>query len=94
MMENFGGCPWLMKSDKSLEVGSLLEEDFSVLKEKCKARILQKKEKRKEKMKFCNQCSQNDHCGKRCMALQITENGVYYGLDPICPSIAQETLAV
>lgn len=45
-------------------------------------------------MKFCDQCSQNDHCGKGCMALQITENGVYYGLDPICPSIAQETLAV
>lgn len=49
MMENFGGCPWLMKSDKSLEVGSLLEEDFSVLKEKCETKILQKKEKRKEK---------------------------------------------
>lgn len=83
-----GGCPWLMKSDKSLEVGSLLEEDFIDLERKCKTKILQKKAKRREKMKYCNQCSQNDRCGKGCMALQMTKNGVYYGLDPICPKIA------
>lgn len=83
-----GACPWLMKSDKSLEVGSLLEEDFVDLENKCKIKILQKKAKRREKMSFCNQCSQKEQCGKGCLALQKTDEGVYYGLDPICPEIA------
>ena len=83
-----GGCPWLMKSDKDSEVGSLLEEDFILLEEKCKTKILQKKAKRQEKMRYCEHCSQNDQCGKGCMALQITKDNIYYGLDPICPKIA------
>ena len=83
-----GGCPWLMKSDKSLEVGSLLENDFLELEEECKNKILQKKAKRREKMSYCKQCSQIDQCGKGCMALQLNQNDVYYGLDPICPKIA------
>lgn len=83
-----GGCPWLMKSDKSLEVGSLLEEDFIELQKKCKVKIFQKKAERREKMSYCDQCSQKEQCGKGCLALQKTEDGVYYGLDPICPEIA------
>lgn len=83
-----GACPWLMKSDKSLEVGSLLDTDFTELERRCKHKILEKKAKRLEKMSFCNQCSQNNLCGKGCMALQITKQGVYSGLDPICPRIA------
>lgn len=85
---NLGACPWLMKSDKSLEVGSLLEEDFVELEKKCKVKIFQKKAKRREKMSFCNQCGQKEQCGKGCLALQKTEDGLYYGLDPICPEIA------
>ena len=83
-----GGCPWLMKSDKSLQVGSLLEEDFCELEIKCKRKILQKKAKRIEEMRFCDKCDKNDYCGRGCMALQNTKKGVYYGLDPICPEIA------
>lgn len=83
-----GGCPWLMKSDKSLEVGSLLEKDFIELEEECKNKILQKKAKRREKMRYCAECSKIEQCGRGCMALQLNQNDIYNGLDPICPQIA------
>lgn len=83
-----GACPWLMKSEDGFVAGSLLEADFVVLKEKCQNIIRQKKEKRREKMKFCKECAQNDMCGKGCLALQIRDNSLYYNaLDPICPAL-------
>ena len=82
-----GGCPWLMKSDDEFNCGSLLEEDFLILKKKCQDKIKQKKEERKEKLSFCNKCSRKQECGKGCPALQIKDNKLYYALDPICPSL-------
>ena len=82
-----GGCPWLMKSKDSNSFGSLLEEDFLKLKEKCQKEIMRKKEERKEKLSFCNKCSMKQDCGRGCMALQITDNKIYYALDPICPNL-------
>ena len=82
-----GGCPWLMKSEQGFDVGSLLEEDFSTLKTKCQKEIKQKNEKRKEKMSLCKECSKKQECGRGCPALQISDNKLYYGLDPICPNL-------
>ena len=82
-----GGCPWLMKSEQGFDVGSLLEEDFSTLKTKCQKEIKQKNEKRKEKMSLCKECSKKQECGRGCPGLQINDNKLYYGLDPICPSL-------
>ena len=82
-----GGCPWLMKSEQGFEVGSLLEEDFLTLKTKCQNEIKQKNEERKEKMSLCKKCSKKQECGRGCPALQISDNKLYYGLDPICPNL-------
>ena len=57
-----GGCPWLMKSEQGFDVGSLLEEDFLTLKTKCQNEIKRKKEKRKEKMSLCKECSKKQEC--------------------------------
>ena len=82
-----GGCPWLMKSADGFSSGSLLEEDFLVLKQKCQDEIRRKKEERKEKLSFCNECSRKQDCGRGCPGLQIKDNKLYYGLDPICPNL-------
>ena len=76
-----------MKSEQGFEVGSLLEEDFLTLKTKCQKEIKQKNEKRKEKMSLCKECSKKQECGRGCPGLQINDNKLYYGLDPICPSL-------
>lgn len=82
-----GGCPWLMKSDDGFNSGSLLEEDFLVVKQRCQEEIKRKKEERKEKLSFCNECSKKQECGRGCPALQIRNNKLYYALDPICPNL-------
>lgn len=82
-----GSCPWLMKSDDEFNSGSLLEEDFLILKEKCKKEIVRKKAERIEKVRYCKDCSKNQECGRGCPALQIRDNKLYYGLDPICPNL-------
>lgn len=82
-----GGCPWLMKSEEAIDYGSLLKEDFLTLKEKCQKEIKRKKEERKEKLSFCNECSRKQDCGRGCPALQIVDNKLYYALDPICPNL-------
>ena len=82
-----GGCPWLMKSEQGFEVCSLLEEDFLTLKTKCQKEIRRKNEERKEKMSLCKECSKKQECGRGCPGLQINDNKLYYGLDPICPSL-------
>lgn len=82
-----GGCPWLMKSDDGFNSGSLLEEDFLVVKKRCQEEIKRKKEERKEKLSFCNECSKKQECGRGCPALQIRNNKLYYALDPICPNL-------
>ena len=82
-----GGCPWLMKSEQGFDVGSLLEEDFLVLKSRCQNEIKRKNEERKEKMSLCKECSKKQECGRGCPALQINDNKLYYGLDSICPNL-------
>lgn len=82
-----GGCPWLMKSADGFSVGSLLEKDFLLLKQKCQDEIRRKKEERKEKLSFCNECARKQDCGRGCPGLQIKNNKLYYGLDPICPNL-------
>ena len=84
-----GTCPWLMKSEEGFTVGSLLEEDFVELKNRCQTKMKEKLTKREENMKFCEDCSKKTECGKGCMALQINEKGLYLGLDPICPRLAK-----
>lgn len=79
-----------MKSEDGFNSGSLLEEDFLILKNKCQEEIKRKKEKRKEKLSFCNECNRKQDCGRGCMALQIKDNKVYYDLDPICPNLHQD----
>lgn len=85
-----GACPWLMKSEEGFTVGSLLENDFIELRNKCQLEMKEKLAKRREKIKFCELCSQKEECGRGCMALQINQKGVYSGLDPICPVLEKQ----
>lgn len=87
---NLGACPWLMKSDNGFEVGSLLKDDFRILEKKCQDEIKRKIKERREKMSFCGNCAYGETCRRGCMALQLNENNVHYGLDPICPILQKE----
>lgn len=88
-----GACPWLMKSEHGFTVGSLLEDNFLVLKEKCQSKMKQKIKERRENISFCQECSHQLDCGKGCVALQSNENGLYLGLDPICPEWGKRKVA-
>lgn len=85
-----GACPWLMKSENKFDVGSLLDEDFVILKEQCVNKMKEKIEKRKNSIEFCRKCSYNSSCKKGCVALQINDKDELNGLDPICPKLHQE----
>ena len=69
------------------ELKELNIEGFLLLKQKCQEEIRRKKEERKEKLSFCNECTRKQDCGRGCPGLQIKNNKLYYGLDPICPNL-------
>lgn len=85
---NLGACPWLMKSEFGFEVGSLLEEDFVSLKEKCVEKMKSVIQSRKQNIEYCKSCKNEKYCGKGCVALQVNINNNYNGVDPICPRIS------
>lgn len=88
-----GACPWLMKSEHGFTSGSLLEEDFLTVKERCQIKMKQKIKERRENISFCQECSHQSDCGKGCVALQNNENDLYLSLDPICPELGRRKIA-
>ena len=82
-----GACPWFMKSEEGFDVGSILENDFIELEEKCKNIMKEKIEERQNNIEYCKKCPNEALCGKGCIALQNLNKGSYYKLDPICPNI-------
>ena len=83
-----GACPWLMKSENGFDVGSLLENDFLELEQKCKEIMKQKINDRKNNIEYCKKCPSNESCGKGCVALQNLDKNKYYAIDPICPKLS------
>ena len=65
----------------------MLEEAVLTLESKRPKEIKRKKEKREETVSLCKECSKKQECGRGCPALQISDNKLYYGLDPICPNL-------